>query len=101
MSLVEVKHWWFHDGVVVQSELDCEACCMKLHSSERDRVPWEIGPVTELEPGTYTLSWSSVTSQVIPVKILRPQSPLSTSHRCAAIQRPLKTCASRLVLNAV
>ena len=27
----------------------------------------------------------------IPVEILHPQLPLSTGHRCAAIQRPLKT----------
>ena len=37
----------------------------------------------------------------IPIEILRPQSPLSTGHEYAAIQRPLKTRTLRLVLHAM
>ena len=70
-------------------------------TAQKDRAIGEIGPVTELGPGTYALSRSFSHASYIPVEILRPQLPFSTSHGCAAIQWPLKTHALRLVLCAV
>ena len=61
--------------------ITCEVCCMDS-TAQKEK---EKGPTTELELGTYTLSWSFS----------------RTSHGCAAIQRQLKTRASRLVLCAV
>ena len=59
------------------------------------------GPATDLELGTYALSRTFSHELSVPVKILRPQLPFITGHGCAAIQRSLKTRASRLVLCAV
>ena len=58
----------------------------------------EEGPVTGLEPGTYTLSQSFIHELSVPAA--NPSSPIAlcTSRRCAAIQRPLRIYTSRLVL---
>ena len=61
-------------------------------------VTGEKGPVTGLEPWTYTLSQSF--SHELPVPAANPSSliVLCTSPRCAAIQPPLTTYTSRLIL---
>ena len=58
-------------------------------TAQKDRVTGEKGPATELELGTYTLSQSFSHKLLVPVEILRPQSPFCTHYRCAAIQWPL------------
>ena len=58
----------------------------EIHSS-KDRVTGEKGPATELELRTYVLSWSFSHELLVPVEILRPQTPFITGHGCAAIQR--------------
>ena len=58
----------------------------------------EKGPVTGPEPGTYTLSRNFSHEPL--VSAANPLSPITfcTGHRCATIQHPLRTYASRLVL---
>ena len=56
----------------------------------------EKRPATELQLGTYTLLRSVSHELLVPVKILCPQSPFSTSHGLL-----LKTRTSRLVLCAM
>ena len=64
----------------------------------RSMATEEKGPAKGLEPGTYTLLRSF--SHKLPVPAASPSSPIAfcTGRRCAAIQRPLRTYTSRLVL---
>ena len=69
-----------------------------LEITAQRKAAGEKGPATELEPGTYTLSWNF--SHEVSVPAANPLSPIAlcTGGRCVAIQRPLRTHASRLVL---
>ena len=71
---------------------------MILETLLRRMATGEKGPVTGLKPETYTLSRSFSHEPLVPVA--NPSSPIAfcTGRRSAAIQRPLKIYASRLVL---
>ena len=59
-------------------------------TAQKDRATGEKEAATELKLGTYAISQNFSHKLLVPVEILHPQLPLSTSHGCAAIQRLLE-----------
>ena len=99
---ISLMYSWYSIKVSLSVCELVKTCSDVVKSTAQDRATREKGPATELKLGTYTCSIAEQPHESpIPVKILRPQSPCSTSHRCATIQWPLQTRASRLVPRVV
>ena len=73
-------------------------------TAQKEIVTGKKVTATMLKLGTYALSWSFSHARhihYVRVAILQPPSPSCTGHRFDAVQWPLKTLASRLVLFVV
>ena len=79
----------------------CKRCCGT--PLLRKKVTGEKVPVIKLKLGTYVRSIAEFHLCELSILATNASSPLAlcTGHRCAAIQQPLRTHASRLALFSV